>query len=736
MHRHHFVSLAAVLLVTAAVQAQPAHVIIPQSRGYALSAAHDQAIRVTEVQATIDILEATATTTLEIHIRNHTGRRQEAQLLLPVPEGAVVRGFSYDGPHGPLTAQVLPKDEARRIYRNLVSHIKDPALVEFIGYQLIQSNVFPVEPHGKQRLRLTYEHLLTTAGPRLDYVLPRTESLAYAVPWHIHATVSSKHGIATVYSPSHTLSENREGLSKVKVKIDTTPQSNPGPFRLSILLQKQDVTASLFTYPDAKVGGGYFLLLAGLPPKSTNQTATQKREVTLVIDRSGSMRNEKIAQVKEAALQIIAGLQNGEAFNIILYSNTVELFARRPVIKSRRTERAAEQYLQGVTATGGTNIHDALQTALNQPVTSDMLPICLFLTDGLPTVGQTAEKAITDLATQANVHKRRVFTIGVGLDVNGPLLRALAERSRARATFILPQEDVEVKIGHVFASLQGPVLSTPRLTLLDDQGQPAPGRTRDILPAQLPDLFEGDRLVLLGQYVGQAPITFQLEGDSLGKTQQFRFAFQLDQADVRNGFVPRLWASRKIAELIDLIRQAGASPDTPSTDPKIKELTDEIVRLSTEFGILTEYTAFLAREGTDLRRRDRIYYEVSQNLESRARRERSGKRGINQSLNLDRQRSQVVLNSRNSYLSPEMEEKQEMRIQQINDLAFYQRGNQWLDSRLIHRSDLTPTRTVSFGSEAYLDLAEQLARSGRHGSLLFTTDILLLLDNDIILVKR
>ncbi|MHC4558571.1 MAG: VIT domain-containing protein, partial [Planctomycetota bacterium] len=168
--------------------------------------------------------------------------RQEAELIVPVPDGAVVRGFAYDGPGDMITAQVLPKDEAKRIYERLVSKIRDPALVEFVGYNLIRSSVFPVEARGKQKVRLTYEHLLEVDGNRIDYVLPRTESLEYAVPWKITAKIKAKRPISTVYSASHKLKIERISDRQVSVKISTEAVKEPGPFRLSYLLQENGVT--------------------------------------------------------------------------------------------------------------------------------------------------------------------------------------------------------------------------------------------------------------------------------------------------------------------------------------------------------------------------------------------------------------------------------------------------------------------------------------------------------------
>ncbi|NQT51289.1 hypothetical protein HQ576_04530, partial [bacterium] len=329
----------------------------------------------------------------------------------------------------------------------------------------------------------------------------------------------------------------------------------------------------------------------------------------------------------------------------------------------------------------------------------------------------------------------------VGLDVNTPLLDKIALETRAIATYVLPKEDVEVKVAQTFKRLAGPVLAGPSLAVVDANGKPAPRRVRDLVPRRLPDMFEGDQLVLLGQYLGEEPLHFRVTGNYLGKQRTFKFSFGLDKATTRNAFVPRLWASRKIAVLVDAIRQLGATA-APATvgqtgqDPRLKELVDEIVRLSTEFGILTEYTAFLAREGTDLARRDRVLKEANYNFSSRAISTRSGIGSLNQSFNNDFQRQQDVLNRDNKYFDKNLNRVAITSVQQISDRAFYRRGQRWVDSRILaQEKTLKPKKTIEFGSAEFRELAAKLASQGRQGCIALRGDILLVVDNEPVLVK-
>jgi Ca-activated chloride channel family protein len=717
-----------------------ANLIMPQARSSVWRPpAAPGAVQITGVSASVNIVEQVATTTLEIAITNSTSSRLEAQMIVPVPDRAALRGFTFQGAAGEPVAELLARDEARRIYDSIVTSMRDPALLEFIGCNLIRSSVFPVEPRGVQKVRLVYEHLLAADGDRVDYVLPRTESIDYKVPWTLSVKITSKTPVTSVYSPSHRLETTRKSEHVLTACTATDAATEPGPFRFSYLRQSDGMTASLIAYPDPKVGGGYFLLLAS-PPVKAPQAGSVKREVILVIDRSGSMAGEKIEQARQAALQVLEGLDDGETFNVILYSEDVSSFAAQPVVKNAASMQAVRAFLRRITARGGTNLHDALVEALRMKPADGCLPLVLFLTDGLPTVGQTSEKAIRDVVSKANPHERRVFTFGVGVDVNTPLLDKIALESRATATFVLPREDVEVKVGQVFKRLVGPVLTAPKLQVRDGDGRPALGRVTDLLPGRLPDLFEGDQLVLLGQYTGEDPLHFTLTGDYFGAARTFKFRFNLDKATVRNAYVPRLWASRKIAALTDAIRDMGADSGLntlkPSpSDPRMKELVTEIVRLSKEFGILTEYTAFLAREGTDLGRTADNVAQAADTLNGRAMQMRSGFGSVNQEFNQGIQRSQMILNTRNQYIDKDMNRVEINSVQQMNDRAFYRRGNRWVDNALVDTTNATPQKVVEIGTEEFRRLTDRLAEQNRQSAFALGGEIVLQVDGTTYLVK-
>ena len=248
-------------------------------------------------------------------------------------------------------------------------------------------------------------------------------------------------------------------------------------------------------------------------------------------------------------------------------------------------------------------------------------------------------------------------------------------------------------------------------------------------------MFEGDQLILLGQYIGDEPVTFNLSGNYLGRERTFAFNFDFDNATTRNSFVPRLWANSKIAELIDAIRQFGADNAVAANDPRIKELVDDIIRLSTEFGILTEYTAFLAEEGSDLSNAPALQEMATSNFRIRAMNTRTGMGGVNQMRNSAIQKS-GKLNISNQFFDMNMQRVSIANVQQINDRAFFQRGNRWVDSRIIsNEADAKPDRVIRIGSDEFLKLAERLSEEGRAGSLSMKGEIMLQVDGEKILAR-
>jgi Ca-activated chloride channel family protein len=327
----------------------------------------------------------------------------------------------------------------------------------------------------------------------------------------------------------------------------------------------------------------------------------------------------------------------------------------------------------------------------------------------------------------------------VGVDVNTPLLDSLAYHTRGRSTYVLPRERIDEKIAAVFQRLAGPVLADVQLQA--PGGQPLTARVASLIPASQPDLYIDEDLIVLGRYEGTEPVSITLAGTHHGTRQAATFSFDPATASTANCFVPRLWASRRIGQLTEAIRETGANVGPVAVgshqpmDPAVPGMVDEIIRLSTRYGIMTQHTAFLATESNWLAP-DEVRKRAIASFERRAIRTRSGVASVSQSVNAARLRVQSVLNPSNRFFDLNMRPVTIPTVQQVGDRTFYRRGGRWVDSRFMpEESSVSPQQTVVFGSEAYVKLATQLAEEERHRCLALEGDMMLLVAGQAVLVR-
>ena len=255
----------------------------------------------------------------------------------------------------------------------------------------------------------------------------------------------------------------------------------------------------------------------------------------------------------------------------------------REATKENRT--AAQKFIGTLKPMGGTAIDDALKKAVAlRPENGTRPYVLVFLTDGRPTVGDIDEKHILENAIKSKTGLTRIFCFGLGTDVNTHLLDKIAEDTKAFSTYVLPEEDIEVKVSSFFTKIKEPVLTSPALKF------PESVRVTKTYPAPLPDLFKGEQLLVAGRYSGSGDGAIQIEGSIeggvTGATKKFAYAAKFPAESAENDFIPRLWATRRVGYLLDEIRLRGES----------KELKDEVTELARKYGIVTPFTAYLILE--------------------------------------------------------------------------------------------------------------------------------------------
>lgn len=354
-------------------------------------------------------------------------------------------------------------------------------------------------------------------------------------------------------------------------------------FKLIFTREKNDIGINLLTYRNSP-DDGYYVLLAS-PGMEMKNAKIQPKDICLVLDTSGSMAGKKMEQAKKALAFCLANLNADDRFDIIRFSTEADDFfeALKPANKDNIAK--AQTYVESLKPIGGTTIDEALQKAIKLGQgrsDKDKRPCSIiFLTDGQPTIGETGEDAILGNVKKANTDGARIFSFGIGTELNTHLLDRLAEATKSVSQYVIPTEDIEVKLSNFYTKIKDPVLSN---VLLSFTGGDV--RTSQTYPNTMPDLFKGEMLVAFGRYSGKGPAAVKITGMLNGEKKEFVTDVNFSENDTKNEFIPRLWATRRVGWLLDEIRKNGETA----------ELKDEVVRLARQHGIVTPYTAYLILE--------------------------------------------------------------------------------------------------------------------------------------------
>ena len=504
----------------------------------------------------------------------------EADYLFPLPKNAAFEGLKLEINGELVAGETMGADEARRIYEDIVRRSRDPALVEWMGHGLLRTRIFPIAAGETRRVVVRFHAVAEREGDavRVDYfrgghsapvadVARDRDDPQGRLRFRLSYPRSS---YGRPYSPTHDARVRDDGETG-RVELAG------GAREMTLLLPLRRGTRAAIGVLSHAPGREEGFALLTLSPPAIAPRATP-RDVTLVLDVSGSMSGKKIEQAREAGKQLLATLTPRDRFRLIDFASDVRTFRDGPVFATRENIDAAERYLNRLRAEGSTNISGALEEALSVPAENGRLPLVLFVTDGEPTVGERdPERIAQQAATERG--RRRIFTFGVGADLNVALLERLALEGRGTAHFVRPNESVERAVSVVASRLTSPVATDLRVRV---EG----ARLSRMHPAGPYDLFAGQDLVVLARYEGSGTILVRFEGESANGPVSWTTEAELPERDRDNAFVARLWATQRVGYLSAERRRNGPS----------SEIDDEIRTLGERYGIPTELTSYLVLE--------------------------------------------------------------------------------------------------------------------------------------------
>lgn len=675
-----------------------------------------------------------ATTHVEQVFRNDSPYTLEGTYFYPIPETASIVEFAIWENGKKLVGEVRSREEARRIYDEIVRRQRDPGLLEYAGKDLFQASIFPIPPNSDKKLELTYSQVLKAESGTVSFRYPlgmgnrawvnqprpvppipfprpvpmprptrrpvsyvennaenqtRNQNIG-TVSGRIEIT--SPQPLRNIYSPSHNIDIKKTGENKAVLTFESTGKDQD--FQLFYGLSDKDFGISLLTYREAGKDG-YFLLVLS-PKDKVLDSEIAAKDIVFVLDTSGSMADEgKMEKARAALLFGVKSLREGDRFNVINFAGEEHLMENGLIPANATGKKRGEEFVKKLEPRGGTNINDSLRAALKQFDNSERPKLLVFMTDGLPTVGETNVGKIIGNVKDIKVNNLRLFTFGVGYDVNTKLLDKIAEENSGAADYVEPKEDLEVKVSNFFTKVSSPVLTNLALDFGSVQ-------TDLLYPRKTPDLFRGTQLTLIGRYKNDTDlrnITLRLTGKTDRETRNFSYEnlnFPLRAEE--NNFLPRLWATRRVGWLMEQIRTNGEQ----------KELKDEIVDLGTRYGIVTPYTSYLATDGSGRTAEDDRSATSNRQMMALPMNGRamisadalksvpSGETAVRTSKELKARKE-----------AEKVENQSAANVENVGNKTFYKDENGvWIDSEFKSENKL-PEVKLQFASDEYFDLIEK-----------------------------
>ncbi len=670
----------------------------------------------------VKIEDQVATTYIDQVFYNPSRRRLEGYYLFPIPHNAFIKNFSIFVNGKELSAELLDSKKARKIYEDIVRRMRDPALLEYSGEGVFKVRIYPIEPYSEKRVKMSYTEILNKDNNTFEYLYPLNTEKFSAKPLknvNINVEIRSDQSIKNIYCPTHKVEIIRKNKHKAVIGYEEKDVKPEIDFKLYYDTNKRDLGFSLTSYKKRGEHGFFFLSLS--PGFVTNIDRIIEKDITFVIDTSGSMAGKKLNQAKSALLFCIENLNKGDDFDIIKFSTEAEVLFEnlRPVNKINL--KKARDFIENLRAIGGTNIDEALSLALNMKKREARPHIIIFLTDGKPTIGETNEDMLLKKIKTKNISNARIFTFGIGNEINTHLLDKITEYTKAYRTYISTDEDIEIKVSNFYKKVQSPVLTNLKLNFSKNI------RVSKMYPKNLPDLFKGSSISILGRYKDSGKTRIILEGKIGNKKRKFEYSgnFKGSELNPSYSFIPSLWASRRIGFLLDSIRLYGKS----------KELVHEITQLARTYGIITPYTSYLIVEDEKSRvRRGEIrpidqtlggIYGHDLNFEKKNKEEfsnlslKSGSPSIRVSKEvqeLNRASNYIQTKQGQSRLLYRDKEGKTQNVSQqtknIRGRAFYNTGAFWVDSQIQAQKN-QQTNRIKFASMEYFKLLRREPMSAK-----------------------
>jgi Ca-activated chloride channel family protein len=535
-------------------------------------------LEIKEQRVRVVINNGVAVTEVDQTFLNRENRVVEALYTFPVPRGASVSDFTMWIGGKPMVGEVVEKKRAREIYESYRQVRRDPGLLEQVDFRRFEMRIFPIAAGAEQRVRLVYHQELEFDNDVATYVYPlatttRGGASETAGRFTFNLDARSEVPIVELTTSSHQdrLATARHNAHYRQASLEATAADLSRDVVVAYRLERPRTGLDLVASRTGSEDG--YLLLTLTAGKELEQASTGM-DYVFVLDVSGSMANDgKLRLGVDSLAAFVDTLGAEDRFELMAFNIApVERF-RSLVAAGSDTKASAREFLGSQQARGGTVLRPALEAAYRYRDPDRTLNV-VVLSDGL--TEQAEHRELLSLIAQ-RPSGTRVFCLGVGNDVNQPLLRQLAEESGGLAAFISHGDDFRRQAQAFRRKLERPAATDVKIAI---EG----GDVYDVEPATLPNLYHGAPVRLYARYRKPGRAVLRVEADLMGQPLRQSFPIELPEREDANPQIERMWAFRRVQRLLDDGRRAGTVDQ------------DEVVRLCEAYSIASEYASFIVLE--------------------------------------------------------------------------------------------------------------------------------------------
>ncbi len=537
-------------------------------------------LEIVEHDVSVTINHGVAITEVTQEFKNLENRQVEALYTFPVPRGASVSNFSMWINGREMIGEVLEKERAREIYNSYKRTRRDPGLLEQVDFKTFEMRVFPIGPNATQRVQITYYQELNFDHDRATYIYPLStvagDNVGSLVEgrFAISLDIRSQVPIAEVDSPSHP--NEFLFIQHAKDYCEASLENQKGDlsrdFVLSFLTVRPVTGIDMLVSRQNRDDGFFCMTVTAGQELDRLDTGA---DYVFILDVSGSMAHESKLITSRASIEsFLQVLQPEDSFEVITFNRQPYTAFGQLMPADEEFILDAEDFLTTQEARGGTSLRPAL-TAAARYGDPDRTLNMIILSDGMT---EQEERSVLLTMAKSLPSRVRIFCIGVGNEVNRPLLEQLAEDAGGLAAFISRGDDFDRQAESFYRKLLRPAVADLELTVRGVD-------IYDLTPKTLPNLYHGMPLRIYGRYGGQGSATMHLTGTVNGRPFEIESKLKFDGKNDDNPGIERMWAWRKLQQLDREYEMYG-----------YESALNDMIRLGEEYSIVSEYTSFIVLE--------------------------------------------------------------------------------------------------------------------------------------------